>query len=125
MKKLLFIVVVMAMLLPSCTNYDGDIASIKDRIEAIENVQIPSLQEQLNAIVETLPELEKADKDLQGYITALQSTALNLQDKIDAINAKIQNIGSGSTDTTTEILALLNATKADIGEAHCRFENIS
>lgn len=114
MKKLLFIVVVMAMLLPSCTNYDGDIASIKDRIEAIENVQIPSLQEQLNAIVETLPELEKADKDLQGYITALQSTALNLQDKIDAINAKIQNIGSGSTDTTTEILALLNATKADI-----------
>ena len=55
MKKLLyFIPLLLGVLLTSC--YDKDIEEINNRLDAIEGTQIVSLQGQITAIKNTLPD---------------------------------------------------------------------
>lgn len=68
--------------------YDDDLENINGRLDAIENNQIASLKNQVKAIENTLPGLENADKELKGYITSLQATAVKLQEEITATEGK-------------------------------------
>ena len=92
MKKLFLLVAVVAMMLPSCKKFEEAIENINGRLDEIENTQIASLQEQVNAINATLPELKKTDKELKGYIENLQSTASNLQKSIELISKEIESV---------------------------------
>ena len=95
MKKILpiFAAICAAATLYSCAkDYTGDINSINNRLDNIENVQIASLDEQVKAIQASIPELEKTDKELKEYIVSLQSTAKNLQERIDAADGKIAEL---------------------------------
>lgn len=116
MKKLLyFIPLLLGVLLTSC--YDKDIEEINNRLDAIEGTQIVSLQGQIAAIKSTLPELEKADKELMGYIESLQGTATNLQKSINSTNTKIEELKAAlqnEADTAkADVLAQLASLKSD------------
>lgn len=71
--------------------YDDDIENINERLDAIENIQIASLEEQIKAIDNTLPELKNADKELNEYIAKLQTTATELKEKITAVEDELTN----------------------------------
>ena len=117
MKKLIYFVpLLLGVLLTSC--YDKDIEEINNRLDAIEGTQIVSLQGQITAIKNTLPELEKADKELKGYIESLQSTATNLQKSISSTNAKIDEVEESLQNETAtakaDVLAQLASLKANM-----------
>ena len=117
MRKLFyFIPILLGVILSSC--YDDEINDIKNRLDTIEGTHIASLQEQVAAIKSTLPQLEKADKELKGYIESLQTTASNLQKAIEQTNNEIENVESelkSSISTTkSEILDQLSLFKEDM-----------
>ena len=117
MRKLFyFIPILLGAILSSC--YDDEINDIKNRLDTIEGTHIASLQEQVAAIKSTLPQLEKADKELKGYIEGLQTTASNLQKAIEQTNNEIENVESelkSSISTTkSEILDQLSSLKEDM-----------
>lgn len=98
MKKLLFYpILILGLLLSSC--YKDDIADLKHRLEAMEGTQIASVKEQVNSIKNSLPQLEKTDKDLGEYIKSLQGIAADLQKSIDSTDTKL-----------VDELALINST---------------
>ena len=103
------------MLLPSCNEYDRAIDNINGRLDRIENTQIASLQEQINAINTTLPQLENTDKELKDYIENLQSSFTLLQQSVEAVNTKIDEVKNsllGDIATNkSELLAQLETVK--------------
>ena len=70
---------------------DNDIAAIKKDIEAIKN-DINTINQQIAAINGSIDDLKDVDDELEGYISALQTTAANLQAQIDATNTYIENV---------------------------------
>ena len=70
---------------------DNDIAAIKKDIEAIKN-DINTINQQIAAINGSINDLKDVDDELEGYISALQTTAANLQAQIDATNTYIENV---------------------------------
>ena len=89
---LIFILTVATLV--SCKDYDSDIADINNRLDKIENEYIAAIESQITGITSTITKLENADKELQGYITALQTSATSLQEQISATNAKSIILGS-------------------------------
>jgi mannose-6-phosphate isomerase class I len=63
MKKLLCAIpLFVGLLFTSC--YGDDISEIKKRLDTIEGARIASIQEQIDAINKSLPELKKAENDV-------------------------------------------------------------
>lgn len=86
MKKLLYLIpLFLGLALSSC--YKDDIRDLQKQINKIKGTHIASLQEQMNAIKTTLPQLEQTEKVLEGYIENLKTTATNLQQSINEMNA--------------------------------------
>ena len=92
MKKYLLFILTFLLTTVSCCNYDDEFEKINSRLDAIENTQIATLEEQINAIATTLPQLENTDNELKGYIANLESTSENLQQQAEIINTKIEEV---------------------------------
>ena len=93
MKKLFYFIPLflgVALLLTSC--YKDEIENLRERLDSLEGTKIASIQGQITAINNSLPKLEKADDELEGYIESLQTTASALQTSINSANAKINEI---------------------------------
>ena len=125
MKKLLALLVMVAMLLPSCQKIEDRINALEDRVDQIEGTQIATINEQIEAINSTLPKLSEMDAELEEYIESLQTTATNLQNQItsndkdieelkDAIDKAIADADDADDALKAELVALLNTAKAEI-----------
>lgn len=125
MKKLLALLVMVAMLLPSCQKINDRIDGLEDRIDQIEGTQIATINQQIEAINTTLPQLRETDAELKEYIKSLQTTATNLQEQITntnkdineleaALNKAIADAEASDDALKAELVAQLNTTKADI-----------
>ena len=125
MKKLLALLVMVAMLLPSCQKINDRIDGLEDRIDQIEGTQIATINQQIEAINSTLPQLSETDAELKEYIKSLQTTATNLQEQITNTNKDIDELeatldqaiadAEASDDALkAELVAQLNTAKADI-----------
>lgn len=67
MKKIFSILLASVLLLSGCKKkIDEAIDDINGRLDAIENTQIASLQEQINSINTSINDLEKIDKEWGG-----------------------------------------------------------
>ena len=117
MKKYLFFIATILLTTVSC-NYDDEFEKINGRLDAIENTQIATLEEQINAISTTLPQLESADNELKGYIANLESTSENLQQQAEIVNAKIEEVKTslqGEMSTSeSNIIAELKSLESEL-----------
>ena len=68
-----------------------EIDNIKARLDIIE-AHINTINQQIAAINASINDLKAMDTELGGYISALQTTAADLQSQIDATNAEIENV---------------------------------
>ena len=68
-----------------------EIDNIKARLDIIE-ADINTINQQIAAINASIKDLKAMDTELGGYISALQTTAADLQSQIDATNAEIENV---------------------------------
>ena len=125
MRKLLALLVMVAMLLPSCQKINDRIDGLEDRIDQIEGTQIATINQQIEAINTTLPQLRETDAELKEYIQSLQTTATNLQEQITntnkdideleaALNKAIADAEASDDALKAELVAQLNTAKADI-----------
>ena len=117
--------IALMFLAPSCKRYDKDIQRLDGRIDRIENTQIKTLDQQVDAINKSLPQLQKTDEELKGYITKLQGTASDLQKSITETDGKIAKvreyleraISDAQADDAAlkeELTSALNTAKSDI-----------
>lgn len=116
MKKLLSLLAMVALLLPSCQKINDRIDGLENRIDQIEGTQIASLQQQIDAINVTLPELKQMDTELGEYIAALQETATVLGQEIDEANAEIAVVEEALDKAIADAEASNDALKADLVE---------
>ena len=103
-----------ALLFVGC-GYDD--SAIIDRIEDLENnqkTQIATLQQQIDAINTTLPQLRETDTELKEYIKSLQTTATNLQEQITATNGDIDKLEAQLSTDKADILAQLESAKVTL-----------
>ena len=103
-----------ALLFVGC-GYDD--SAIIDRIENLENAQnskISTLQQQIDAINTTLPQLRETDTELKEYIKSLQTTATNLQQQITATNGDIDELEAQLSTDKADILAQLESAKVTL-----------
>ena len=118
MKKLLALLVMVAMLLPSCQKINDRIDGLEDRIDQIEGTQIATINQQIEAINVSLDALDAMDKELKGYIDNLTATASSLQEQINATNSKIDAVKAelqGEISTAkAEVLAELEALETEL-----------
>ena len=116
--KRIFILACLISCLFTVSCYDDEIEGLKEKIEALEGTQIASLQKQVTAIKNTLPKLEKTDKDLNTYIKSLQNTASDLQKSISETNDKIEEVKAALQDEITAekaaIMAHLTTLKTEL-----------
>ena len=94
----------------ACTDYSSDIDDVHRRLDGIEDNQIASIDKQLKAINDAIPQLEKTDADLKKMIEKLQTTEDGLEKSI-AENGK--NISDLKTDLEKAIEELRDSDKAD------------
>ena len=118
MKKFFLILAAVAMLLPSCQKINEAIDNLGNRLDALENEAIPTIDEQIAAINLSLDALEATDQELKGYIDGLQATADNLQEQINTTNTKIDEVKTalqGEISTAkADVLAQLEAVKTEL-----------
>lgn len=124
MRRILICAFIIAAL-HGCKRYDKDIKRLEGRIDHIENTEINSLSQQVDAINKSLPQLQKADEELRGYITKLQETASELHKSIGETDEKIAKVRedleraisdaeAGDAALREELLSALRTAKSDI-----------
>ncbi len=106
-----------ATLFSCAKDHTKDINRINERLDDIENVQISSLDGQVKAIQASIPELKKTDTELKGYITSLQTTAKNLQERIDAADGKIADLRTALDKAIADAAAADDALKSELIES--------
>lgn len=85
------ILIALTLLLSSChKGLNRDIRNIKGRLDQIENVEIKTINQQIVQINASIPKLEQTDKELKGFIDALQKSAGDLKKSIEEIDGKIK-----------------------------------
>ena len=118
MKKLILILAVVAMVLPSCKKINEALDSLDNRLDKLEQETIPSIDEQIAAINVSLDNLNAMDKELKGYIDGLTATATNLQEQINVTNTKIDEVKAelkgDISSTETELKGEIATAKANV-----------
>ncbi len=118
MKKLFLLVVIVAMVLPSCKKINEAIDDLDNRLNKLEQETIPSIDEQISAINTTLDNLDAMDKELKGYIDNLTATASSLQEQINSVNTKIGEVKAelkgDIASTNSELKGEITTAKADV-----------
>ena len=118
MKRLILILAVVAMILPSCGKINDAIDELDNRLDKLEQETIPSVDEQIAAINVSLDNLNAMDKELKGYIDGLTATATNLQEQINAANIKIEEVKAelknDITSTEDELKEEIETAKANV-----------
>ena len=96
-----------------------DIESIKGRLNKVEG-DIANINGQIANINNTIQGLQNAQNELESYVGYLQSVASNLQESVNSINGKIDEVEAamqGELSTAkAEILAQLSSLKTDVEE---------
>ena len=117
MKRILLCLAASVMLFGGCSEFTERLDNLEQSVDAIQNTQIASLQQQVVAINSTIFNLEKIDTDLKDYILVLQKTASGLQEELESTNAKITELKTSLegeiTSETAEILAILESLRTD------------
>lgn len=115
MKRILFLLLATALTFTSCSDYDDDIDSINDRLDAIEGTTLPTVADQVASIQASLPALQSTSDELKGYITALQSKATQLeqtltstQQQLNAVQEQLNNY----TNNDAELAALATSLES-------------
>lgn len=125
MKKLFALLAIVALLLPSCQKINDRLDAIDNRLDNIEGTQIASLQQQIDAINTTLPQLKQMDAELKNYIESLQTTATGLQQQIiyigedideleDALDRAINDAEDADNALKAELISQLQSTKSEL-----------
>ena len=117
MKKVLPIICLACCIsITSC--YDEQLEEINDRIDKVEQLngnKIATIQQQVDAINETLPKLQATDQELKDYITILEGSATKFEEEIASIEQKITEAEEAIGKAVQDIKSVSDSTQANKG----------
>ena len=93
-RSALFLLLTLLLFISGCWKMKLDIQDSKDRIDTLEGSSIPTIDEQISAIVTSIDTLERMDEALESYIKNLEATYAVLQKQINDVNAEITKVKS-------------------------------
>ena len=113
MKKLLLSVVVatVAIMTTGCKKINDRIDRLDDRLSQLEETTIPSIDEQIDGINNTIESLEKIDAELKGYIKTLQQQAATATEQIKKLQAKDEALEQKIAELRQYVDAEIQKTK--------------
>lgn len=118
MKRFFALYLTALVMLSGCAEINDRLDDLEHSVDAIQNTQIATIQQQIWAINSSLSKLETADAELKDYILALQKRASELEDDIEATDNRIAELKQslqGEIDAeVARVIALLEAAKSDI-----------
>ena len=107
-----------------CADYETDINKINERLDGIEDNRIKTIDQQIEKINASLPELEKADKMMKDLIEALQGKAGELAKdteknarRIDEANSLIAELQKKDSELEKKITELKTYIDGGIKDA--------
>ena len=103
----------------SCHDYDHEIADLEDRLEMIESITIPGINQQIVNINNSITELQLVDQQLDTYIKNVEATAADLQKQLDATNAALAQTNADLATAKQEIAGV----KADLASTATELKN--
>lgn len=118
MKRFFTLYLTALVMLSGCAEINDRLDGLEQTVDAIQNTQIATIQQQISAINSSLPKLEQANEDLKDYILSLQKRASELEVDIKSTNDRIaalkQSLEGEIDDEVARAIALLEAAKSDI-----------
>lgn len=103
----------------SCHDYDHEIADLEDRLEMIESITIPGINQQIVNINNSITELQLVDQQLDIYIKNVEATAADLQKQLDATNAALAQTNADLATAKQEIAGV----KANLASTATELKN--
>lgn len=92
MKRFFALYLTALVMLSGCAEINDRLDDLEHSVDAIQNTQIATIQQQIWAINSSLSKLETADAELKDYILALQKRASELEDDIEATDNRIAEL---------------------------------
>ena len=93
-KNFYFVLLLLGVIVSSC--YDDDIDNINNRLNAIENTQIASIQQQMSSIESSIVMLTNVDRTLNLYIETIEKDLEKDLEKehgrLDSIKNSVENL---------------------------------
>ena len=106
-----------------CADYESDINSLNDRLDALETGQIADLEEQIATLTGALDEAKNAITALEGSVSDLEAAKEDLQSQIDDLNTRIEENDGDIADLISQV-AELEAELARIDGLESDLENL-
>ena len=107
MKKYLFALAALSLLIVSCSK--ADTSAIEARLDAVEKVSIASLQNQVSQINTTIGNLQATQSQLSGFVTNLQTSVGTLERNYSSLNTAVDNLGKQDAKFEKDIADLAKA----------------
>ena len=140
MRKLLLILAVVAMMLPSCKKINEAIDDLNNRVTQLEGEKIPSVEQQIEsintsiadletvdaALKEQIAELEKGDEATAEEISNLKTKDAELKQMINTLQEYVNSINQGTKDwvnTTFATLEQFNSLSVELADLKTLLEN--
>ena len=108
MKKLFFILATVLATLPSCQKIYDEINTLDDRIALLEEVSIPSIEEQIMMIKNSINNLKGVDDMIKNQILELQNTTKSLKQSIQELEKELENKDADIYDLSRQLSTLRN-----------------
>lgn len=140
MKKLILIIAVVAMMLPSCEKIEDVINALDSRVTQLEGEKIPSVEQQIEsintsiadleavdvALKEQISELEKNDESTAEEISNLKAKDAELEQMINTLQEYVNSLNQGTKDwisTTYATLEQFNSLSVELADLKTLLEN--
>ena len=106
----LLVAAVLSMVFVSCHDYDHEIADLEDRLEMIESITVPDINQQITNINNSITELQNVDVELNNYIKSVEATAADLQVQLNATNEALRQTNADLSAAKTELNGKIDDT---------------
>ncbi len=140
MKKLLFVIAAVAMMLPSCQKIEDAINALDNRVTELEGEKIPSIEQQIEsmntsiadleavdiALKEQIAELEKSDEATAEEIANLKTKDAELEQMIKTLQEYVNSLNQSTKDWISATFATLeqfNSLSIELANLKALLEN--
>ena len=140
MKKLLFVIAAVAMVLPSCQKIEDAINALDNRVTELEGEKIPSIEQQIEsintsiadleavdiALKEQIAELEKSDEATAEEIANLKTKDAELEQMIKTLQEYVNSLNQSTKDWISATFATLeqfNSLSVELANLKTLLEN--
>ncbi len=120
MKRVSIILVLAISVLSGCSELKESIKELQDRVDLLENVTIANIDQQIDAIRNSIASLNATDSELADYMDVIKASVDDLSLQLDAfdadLNALKNEFGNDMSDAEKRILEQLEDVRKALEE---------